>query len=303
MLQLTLRRVSDPALFAPPIIVASGDQAEAIEAQLAEMGDTGARLIVEPAARNTAPAIALAALESGPDELLLVLPSDHHVERPDALRAAVEAGQSAAREDWLVTFGVAPERPETGYGYIKAGGELGGGAFAVERFVEKPDRETAERYLADGGYAWNAGIFLFKAGTYLRALAAHAPAAADAVRKGRFAEAPSLSVDRAVMEKAERVAVVPVDMGWSDVGSWEALHTLGPADSNGNVLSGDVVAPGSRGCLVRSDGPVVAALGVEDLVIVATERAVLVVPRGQSQRVKEAIEALEARRNRQDEEG
>lgn len=295
MLQLTARRVDDPVRFAPPLVVASADHAEAIEAQLREIGLPLARLILEPEARNTAPAIALAALEAR-DEIILVLPSDHRVDDVAAFRAAVEAGLPFAEQGWLVTFGVTPDRPETGYGYIEAGEALGGGAFKVARFVEKPDRERAERLLAAGGHAWNAGMFLFRADAYLDALRAHAPGIAQAVEGGRFGTAPSLSIDRAVMETAAQVAVVPVEMGWSDIGSWEAVHAAGPLDSSGNLLAGDVVAPDSRGCLIRSDGPVVVALGVEDLVIVATERAVLVVPRGQSQRVKDAIDALEARR-------
>ena len=210
-----------------------------------------------------------------------------------------------------MTFGVAPDRPETGYGYIRQGEPIGGGLHQVAQFVEKPNLERAAALLAEGGHAWNAGIFLMRAGAYLAALEECAPDIAEAARgalAGRpregdrlcpdpalFAAARSRSIDRAVMERWSRVAVAPVDMGWSDVGSWEAVHALGPADQRGNVVAGDVVAVDSSGCLIRSDGPVIAALGVSDLVIVATERAVLIVPRGESQRVKEAIDALEAR--------
>ncbi|HWT11401.1 MAG TPA: sugar phosphate nucleotidyltransferase, partial [Allosphingosinicella sp.] len=219
-----------------------------------------------------------------------------------AFEAAVAIALSAAEDGWLVTFGITPDRPETGYGYIRRGAPIGGGAHRAERFAEKPDSATATAWLAEGGYDWNAGIFLMRAGDYLEALAATAPALLDAARAGAagdpaaFAAAPSASVDRAVMEQWDRVAVVPVAMGWSDVGSWEAVHALGPHDAHGNAVAGDAVAVDSRGCLVRSDGPVVVALGVEDLVIVATERAVLVVPRGSSQRVGEAIEAIGKRR-------
>jgi mannose-1-phosphate guanylyltransferase/mannose-1-phosphate guanylyltransferase/mannose-6-phosphate isomerase len=273
-----------------PIVVTGASEAEAVAAEL-----PGAKLLVEPAARNTAPAIALAAMAAEPDSLLLVMPSDHHIADEEAFRAAVERGREAAGEGWLVTFGVEPDRPETGFGYIKAGEALGGGAYVADRFAEKPDLATAEAFLAEGGWAWNAGIFLMRAGSFLAALREHAPETAAAVESGRFAEAPAVSIDKAVMEKAGRVAVVPARMGWSDIGSWEALHALGPHDSDLNVLTGDVAAPGSRGCLVRSDGPTVVALGVEDLVVVATERAVLVVRRSDSQRVKEAIDALAAR--------
>jgi len=237
------------------------------------------------------------ALAAGEDELLLVMPSDHHIEDEAAFRAAVATAQPLALAGWLVTFGILPERAETGYGYIKRGEELGAGAFQAARFAEKPDRATAESWIAEGGWDWNAGIFLFAREALLDALRRHAPAVLAAV-EGDFESGPSVSIDTAVMERAEKVAVVPAAMGWSDIGSWEALHALGPVDRDGNLLTGDVVAPDSRNCLVRSDGPVVVALGVEDLVIVATERAVLVVPRGQTQRVREAIEALEARHER-----
>ena len=288
LLKATAQRA---AAWGRPIVVAGADQSELVSGELPD-----AELVAEPCARGTAAAIALAALAAGEDELLLVLPSDHHIEDEDAFRAAVEAAVPFAAGGWLVTFGIEAARPETGYGYIQRGEAIGGGAYRVACFSEKPDRATAEARLAEGGWAWNAGIFLFARNALLQSLSTHAPDILAAVERGDFAAAPAASIDTAVMEKATEVAVVPVAMGWSDIGSWEALHALGPLNPDGNLLTGDVVAPGSRNCLVRSDGPVIVALGVEDLVIVATERAVLVVPRGESQRVKEAIEALEARR-------
>ncbi|HEX8124558.1 MAG TPA: sugar phosphate nucleotidyltransferase [Allosphingosinicella sp.] len=273
-----------------PIVVASFDQAEAVRSEVPD-----ARLVLEPCARGTAAAVALAALAAEAGELLLIMPSDHHIEDEAAFRAAVEIAAPLAADGWLVTFGIEPDRPETGYGYIRRGGGLAPGVFQVARFAEKPDRPTAQGWLAEGGWSWNAGIFLFDRDAVLDALRRHAPAVLAAA-EGDFESGPSESIDTAVMEKAERVAVVPTNMGWTDIGSWEALHALGPVDRDGNLLTGDVVAPDSRNCLVRSDGPVVVALGVEDLVIVATERAVLVVPRGETQRVREAIDALEARR-------
>ena len=303
LLQETALRVADSARFEPPLLVAGAAQAEASREQLQAVG-AAARLLVEPCPRGTAAAIALAACRA-PGALLLVMPSDHLIADPHAIRAAVDAAVRLAEEGWLVTFGVRPDRPETGYGYIRRGALLAGGYRAAE-FVEKPPRELAARYVADGGYLWNAGIFLFSAETFLAALAAHAPAIHDAVRAATageetdaaaFAAAPSAPVDRAVLEKSDRVAVMPVEMGWSDVGSWEALWELGPRDAAGNVLTGDVVAPSSTGCLVRSEGPAVVALNVHDLVVVATERAVLVMRRDESQRVGEAIEALNRRRD------
>jgi mannose-1-phosphate guanylyltransferase/mannose-6-phosphate isomerase len=290
LLRQTARRA---AAWGTPTVVAAADQAEAVKAELPE-----AALAIEPCARGTAAAIALAALAAGEDALLLVMPSDHHIEDEAAFHAAVAAAEPLAQAGWLVTFGIAPDRAETGYGYIRRGDALAPGAYRAAAFREKPDRATAEAWLEEGGWDWNAGIFLFSRARLLDALREHAPDVLAAVEGGDFAASPALSIDKAVMEKAARVAVVPTAMGWSDIGSWEALHALGPVDGDGNLLAGDVVAPGSRNCLVRSDGPVVVALGVEDLVVVATERAVLVVPRGQSQRVKEAIDALEARRQK-----
>jgi mannose-1-phosphate guanylyltransferase/mannose-1-phosphate guanylyltransferase/mannose-6-phosphate isomerase len=312
LLRQTAGRVGDPALFAPAIVVAGQDQAVLIEQSLAGLAVPPALLILEPCPRNTAPAIALAALCSGEDDLLLVLPSDHVIADEAAFRAAIESALPCAAEDWLVTFGAAPERPETGYGYIRRGEPLDRGVFRADAFVEKPDRPTAEAWLAEGGYDWNAGIFLFRAAACLRALEEYAPdvlAAARGALAGQrrdgirlhpdaaaFGSAPAQPIDVAVMERSRRVAVVPVAMGWSDVGSWDALYALGELDGRANAVSGDVVAADSRGCLIRSDGPEIVAVGVEDLIIVATADAVLVVPRGESQRVKEAL--AERRRDR-----
>jgi len=312
LLEQTARRVAGRDAFAAPILVTGADDADAVAAQLDAAGCAPAAIIVEPCPRGTAAAIALAALRAGDDATLLVMPSDHAIADPAAFRAAVASAAPLAADGWLVTFGIAPDRPETGYGYIRRGEPIGEGAFRAARFTEKPPLAMARAWLESGGYDWNAGIFLLRAGVWLEALARHAPQVESACRaawaKARgearrivpdadaFAGSPSVSADVAVMERAERVAVVPVEMGWSDLGSWEAVHAAGDKDEHGNLLAGDVVAPGSSGCLVRSDGPVVAALGVHDLVIVATERAVLVVPRGESQRVREAIDALLARR-------
>lgn len=313
LLRQTADRVADEAVFEAPLIVAGEEDAEAAQTQI-EGGRAPSLVILEPCPRGTAAAVALAALTAGTDNLLLILPSDHSIGDEAAFLAAVEAAAPFAADGWLVTFGIRPDRPETGYGYIKRGPRLSEGLYETAAFVEKPPREVAETFLADGGYDWNAGIFLFRAGAMIEALTEHAPdvlaAVGDALRRAErdgsrlrpngeaFAAIRSSSIDRAVMEKADRVAVAPVDMGWSDVGSWDAVHALGPHDANGNMLAGDVVAPDSRNCLVRSDGPVVVALGVEDLIVVATERAVLVVRRGESQRVGEALDALEARRQK-----
>jgi mannose-1-phosphate guanylyltransferase/mannose-1-phosphate guanylyltransferase/mannose-6-phosphate isomerase len=310
MLQMTAARVTDPELFAPPIIVASGRHVAEIEAQLEEIGSRPALSILEPVGRNTAAAIALAALEAPPSALLLVMPSDHVIGLPDRFLAAVRAAMPAAREGHLLTFGIAPERPETGYGYIKRGAVLAEGVFAVDRFVEKPDAATAAAYLADGGYDWNGGIFLFEAGTLLAGLEAHAPGILAQVRRSLdaatrelarvtpdpilFGAVRSQSIDHALMEVHDRVAVVPVQMDWSDVGSWDALHEMGAKDDAGNRASGDTLMIDTRNCLLHTEGPLLVTVGVDDLIVVASGNAVLVMPRGDSQRVKEAVERLAA---------
>jgi mannose-1-phosphate guanylyltransferase/mannose-1-phosphate guanylyltransferase/mannose-6-phosphate isomerase len=312
LLQQTAKRVSDPDCFTPPVVVASAAQAAAVEEQLEAAGTPPRLLILEPEPRGTAAAVALAAIAS-PEALLLVLPSDHVVGDEAAFRRAVAAARDPAEAGKLVCLGAEPDRAETGYGWIRRGEPLGDGAWAAASFREKPDRPAAEAMLAEGGWLWNAGIFLFRAGTLLAALEALAPDLLAGARRAMesasiegetlrpdaaaFAAIPAASLDRAVMERSSDVAVVPAAMGWSDLGSWAAIHAFGPADSAGNVLAGDVVAPGSRNCLVRSEGPTVVALGVENLAIVATDRAVLVVPLDQTQRLQEALDALEARRS------
>jgi mannose-1-phosphate guanylyltransferase len=308
MLQATVGRVAGGERFAGPTIVANAAHADEIEAQLAAVGVPAGTLVLEPAARNTAPAIALAAYAAEPDAILLVMPSDHVISNIPAFHAAIEKAVPLVEAGWLATFGITPTAPETGYGYICRGEEIAPGVQRVARFVEKPDHATAEEYLASGQYSWNGGIFLFTAGAYIAALEAHAPdiaaAAREAVEKGRregarllpnsqaFGRSPDDSIDYAVMEKADRVAVVPVDMGWSDVGSWDALHELAIKDAAGNAHQGEVVAIDTSNCLIRSEGPLVAAIGVKDVIVIATQDAVLVLPRGDSQQVKRAIEAL-----------
>lgn len=311
MIAETLARVAGDG-FAPPLLVGGAAQAAALES----VAPGEATIVLEPSARNTAAAIALAALALPRDAAMLVMPSDHAIPDAAAFAAAVRPAASLAAEGWLVTFGVAPQSAETGYGYIRQGEPLAGDGFRVDRFVEKPDAATAEDYLAEGGYFWNGGIFLFTAGAYLDALEAHAPAIAAAARGAMataardrrtvrpeadaFAAAPSISVDYAVMEKAERVAVVPLAIAWSDIGSWDALHAIAAHDEAGNAIAGDVVAIDTRDCLVRSEGPLVATLGVSDLIVVATGDAVLVMPRGESQRVREIVDRLRQGDKRKD---
>lgn len=310
MLQLTAQRTPADAGFAAPIVVANARHAEEIGRQLAEAGAEPQAIILEPAGRNTAPAIALAAIAAGGgDAPLLVMPSDHVIGDVAAFHAAIARARPLVDEGWLVTFGIAPDAPETGYGYIKVGEALAPGVNRVDRFVEKPPRAEAEAMLASGDHAWNGGIFLFRAEAYLAALAAHAPDILSAVQHamahgtrdgaliwpdtGAFAACPSDSIDYAVMERADRVAVAPVAMQWSDVGSWDALHAISARDEGDNAHAGRVIALDSRRCLVRADGIRVTLVGVEDLIVVATPDEVLVLPRGQSQDVKRALAAVE----------
>lgn len=310
MLQLTARRTGGER-FAAPIVVANARHADQVEEQLAAVGAGAATLILEPVGRNTAPAIALAALAAADGATpLLVMPSDHVIADVEAFQAAVEAALPLIAEGWLATFGIEPDAPETGYGYIRIGEELSAGVHRVARFVEKPDREAAEAMVAAGDHAWNGGIFLFRADAYIAALAEHAPemlaasrAAMDGARRegsriypdaDAFAASPADSIDYAVMERADRVAVVPVAMGWSDLGSWDALHTISALDEGGNATRGAVIALDSTNCLVRTDGARVAMVGVSDLIVVASGDDILILPRGRSQEVKALLEAMKS---------
>ena len=300
--QQTLARVADAEQFAPPLIVANARHADLIDAQL-EGGS--ATLLLEPCARNTAPAIALAAIEAGvqaSEAVMLVMPSDHVIADGTAFHDAIARSLPLAQAGWMITFGITPTGPETGYGYIRMGDALADGVARVEQFIEKPHVDAAQAMLDAGGHAWNGGIFLFRADHYVASLADHAPemlAAAqkamdDAVRtdhhiypdEAAFAASPSDSIDYAVMEKADRVACVPVSMGWSDLGSWDALYDLDDGNDCGNVLSGPVRLTDGSGNLIKSDGIRISAAGIEDLIIVASGNEVMILPRGQSQRVK-----------------
>ncbi len=294
----TLARCTDPARFAAPLIVANARHADLIDAQL---DGCAATLILEPCARNTAPAIALAALEAG-GAPMLVMPSDQVIADVDAFHRAIEAALPLVEEGWLVTFGITPDKPETGYGYIRIGVALSDGVHQVERFIEKPDRARAEAMLTEGGHAWNGGIFLFRADAFLAALDSHVPeilaavtrAMESAERNGNrilpdeaaFAASPSDSIDYAVMEKAGQVAVVPVAMGWTDLGSWDALYEIAETDGAGNALKGPVELVSGRGNLVQSNGLSVSLAGVDNLIVIAHGNRVMILPRGQSQDVK-----------------
>jgi mannose-1-phosphate guanylyltransferase/mannose-6-phosphate isomerase len=312
LMAATARRVSGPG-FAGPVIVCNADHKILVQDQLAEIGIAPEAIIIEPIARNTAPAIAAAAAllrERDPDAVMLVLPSDHIIRDLPALNAAIAAAAQAADTGSLVTFGITPTAPETGYGYIRSGEPLPGadGAYKIARFVEKPDLATASGYLAEGDWSWNSGMFVFPAGPMLNELASFEPEIAAgaemAVRKAErsgevvlldhvtFADIPSKSIDYALMEKTALSAVVPASLGWSDVGSWSALWEIGDKDHVDNVMIGDVMAEETGGSYLRSHGPLIAALGLRDVVIVATGDVVMAASKDRSQDVKRFVGRL-----------
>ena len=313
LLQQTVRRVADRQGFAAPLLVANEEHRFIIAEQLREIAAVPRALLLEPVGRNTAPAACIAALaltEAEPDPLMLVMPSDHTIGDLAAFADAVEGAATAARAGALVSFGITPQRAETGYGYIRRGSELDGakGVFAVAEFVEKPGPEQAQAYVASGEHSWNSGMFLFPARVYLdelerlrpdmvaacRDALATAQRDSDFVRLGReaFAACDSDSIDYAVMEHTRRAAVVPVSMGWSDIGSWDALWEMGDKDQHGNSIEGNVVAEDARNCYLRSEAGLVAAIGIEDLVVVSTADAVMVAPRNRTQDVKKLVARL-----------
>jgi mannose-1-phosphate guanylyltransferase/mannose-6-phosphate isomerase len=313
MLQDTWQRAA-PLVDGAPIVVANEAHRFLAAEQLRVVGIDHAAILLEPMGRNTAPAIAAAALEAvagDEDPLLLVLPSDHVVRDADAFRAAVRRARSAAEAGALVTFGVVPHAPETGFGYIEGdtADATAGGARKVLRFVEKPDAATAQGYLDAGGYYWNSGMFLFRASRYLAELERFRPDILAAVRRahggagrdgdfirldaGAFDACPSDSIDYAVMEKTDGAMVLPVDIGWSDVGSWSALWEVSEQDDDGNARHGDVIAVDSRNSYAYAQR-LVALVGVDDLVVVETDDAVLVARKDRVQQVKEVVARLKA---------
>jgi mannose-1-phosphate guanylyltransferase / mannose-6-phosphate isomerase len=314
MLQETAARVEGVTGVGAPIVVCNETHRFMVAEQLREMGVAAQAIILEPVGRNTAPAVAVAALvalaqraESSP--VLLVLPADHVIRDVEAFQAAIEQGRAAAEAGQLVTFGIVPDRAETGYGYIRR--QKGDGPmYAVAEFVEKPDYATAVRYVQSGEYYWNSGMFMFQATAFLAELKAHAPAILAACESAvaaashdldftrlpatEFAASPSDSIDYAVMEKTRAAVVVPLDAGWNDVGSWSALQDALPQDEQGNVTAGDVIQKGAQGCYLHSTSRLIAAVGLKDHVVVETKDAVLVAPRDKVQDVKALVAQLKA---------
>ncbi|ARQ74447.1 mannose-1-phosphate guanylyltransferase/mannose-6-phosphate isomerase [Pseudomonas fragi] len=310
MLQATILRLRGLAAATPQLICNEQHRFLAAE-QLRQLDMEHASILLEPVGRNTAPAIALAALQAckdGQDPVLLVLAADHLIQDVPAFHASIQSALPLAQDGKLVTFGVVPDRAETGYGYIEKGPAVGTGGFAVNRFVEKPDLATACDYLASGNFFWNSGMFMFQASRYLHELERFQPQILAACRKALeggtqdmhftrvdsdvFAACPDDSIDYAVMEKTADAVMVPLDAGWSDIGSWSALWDVSPKDAHGNVFKGDVLSHASQNSYVHADSRLVTLVGVDDLVVVETKDAVLVAHKDKVQDVKKIVEQI-----------
>lgn len=315
MLQATVARFAEVAGVGAPIILCKDEHRFLVGEQLQQIGVEPGAIILEPVGRNTAPAVAIAALQAmacGDDPVLLVLPSDHVINDQENFRQAVLAGEKLAAAGSLITFGIVPSCPETGYGYIRSGRVLAEdvNAFRMDSFVEKPDLSTARQYLESGDYLWNSGMFMFKASVLIAELDKFAPKIMTACRaafeqksldldfvrldRDAFSLCPDDSIDYAVMEKTGEAVVIPLDCGWSDVGSWASLHEVSDSDESGNVIKGDVIAKDSSGCYIRSESRLVTTVGLRDHIVIETSDAVVVAPRDRSQDVKSIVEQLRA---------
>ncbi|NNJ93095.1 MAG: mannose-1-phosphate guanylyltransferase/mannose-6-phosphate isomerase [Gammaproteobacteria bacterium] len=310
MLQETLLRLPELDNLSSPMVVCNEDHRFMVAEQLHQLGIQPQAILLEPFGRNTAPAVALAALAApSPDDILLVLPADHVIADHQALAESIERAVELADAGNLVTFGIVPTTPETGYGYIHRGKELDSNrGFVVDRFVEKPDLQTAKDYLDDGGYYWNSGMFALKAGSYLEELEKFNPdmlsVCKNASEKGlkdldfcridsrAFEQCPSDSIDYAVMEKTDHAVVIPLDAGWNDVGSWSSLWEVSDKDEQGNRLHGDVMTVDTQNSLLHSESRLVASIGLDDIVVIETDDAVMVASKDRVQDVKKIAERL-----------
>lgn len=311
MLQSTLERIKGMSS-SEAIIISNEDHRFVVAEQLRSFGEKS-RIILEPVGRNTAPAIALAALqavERGEDPILLVLAADHIVQDVEAFQLSVQKALVAAEVGKLATFGIVPTAPETGYGYIRRGTQEGDDIYLVDQFVEKPELEVAEQYVESGEYYWNSGCFMFKASVFLEELKKHSLEIYECcskaseytcedldfirIDKNEFLKCPDDSVDYAVMERTNKAVVVPMEAGWSDVGSWSALWEVSEKDCAGNVIHGDAIIEDTEGCYIYAPNKLVASVGVKDIVVVETKDAVLVANKNNVQQVKKIVEHLKA---------
>lgn len=318
MLQNTVQRLMALDHVADPVVICNENHRFMVAEQLLEMGLKKPSIVLEPVGRNTAPALAVAALQAmktDGDAVLMVLPADHHIKDVEALHQAMETGYDLAMQDYLITFGIVPDSPETGYGYIKKGSLIGDAntdseAVTIAEFVEKPDLETAAGYLRSGDYCWNSGMFMFKASKVLDELKLHVPAIVEAcdaaIKNGRedldffrldkesFAKCPEDSIDYAVMERTDKGAMVPLSAGWNDLGSWDALWQAGEKEKNGNVIRGDVLTHDVKDSFLHAESRMIAAVGLENHVVVETSDAVLIAPRNRVQEVKKIVSQLKS---------
>lgn len=321
MIQDTVSRLNNLDT-SSPVVICNNEHRFLVAEQLQQINKNGS-IILEPVGRNTAPAIALAAirafeLNKNADELLLVLAADHIIQDVKAFEKAVSQAEQFAKAGNLVTFGIVADSPETGYGYIKRGDKVfdkarndgQGQAFKVERFVEKPDKEKAEKYIGSGEYYWNSGMFLFKASRYLEELEKYFPEILKCCKESlsraetdldflrideeSFSKCPSESIDYAVMEKTTDAVVVPLDAGWSDIGSWSAILEVSDTDENGNCIKADAILEDSRNCLVHGDERLIAVLGLDDIIVVDTKDAILVANKNKVPNVKKIVESLKS---------
>ncbi len=308
MVQETVLRLQGLESLQPVLAVCNEDHRFMMAEQLREIGIQPASIILEPAGRNTAPAIALAALASDAEDILLILPADHVITQPEVFRQAVAKANSLAEQGYMVTFGIVPTAPETGYGYINTGAAADEQSFHIQAFVEKPDRDTAKTYLDSGDYFWNSGMFMFKAGRYLEELANYRPDILQACEnalakteqdrdflrpdKEAFLACPADSIDYAVMEKTDRAVMIPLDAGWNDIGSWSALWDITDKDEAGNAVSGDVMALDTRDSFLMAGNKLLVTVGVENLVVIETDDAVMIASKDRVQDVKDAVEQL-----------
>ena len=309
LIQETLLRLYGVDDLTAPIAVCNEDHRFMLAEQLQEIGSKPAAIILEPVGKNTAPAVAIAALSAeSEDDILLVLPADHVIEDISAFHTSINQARDLAQQGFMVTFGIVPSGPETGYGYIKRGQTQQGNAYDVAAFVEKPDHTTAMRYVDSGEYLWNSGMFAFKAGKFLQELEKFNPAMLSACRKAfaaakvdldftrldkqAFSDCPSDSIDYAVMEKTDQAVVIPLDAGWNDVGSWSAIWDVTNKDEFGNAISGDVLTVDTCNSFLYSENKLVAAIGLRDFVVVETDDAVMVAPKDRVQEVKAIVDQL-----------
>jgi mannose-1-phosphate guanylyltransferase/mannose-6-phosphate isomerase len=313
LFQNTLSRFEGVPDVENPIVVCNNDHRFLVAEQLRQLGKEHCKLLLEPVGRNTAPAVALAALcalQDNADPLLLVLPADHVIKDQAAFQQVIDQALQSARQEKLVTFGIVPSAPETGYGYIERGAELAdGNGYCAEQFVEKPDQKTAQAYLDSGNYFWNSGMFLFSASTYLQELKRHAPDIFESCHQAYaslessedfqripepiFANCRSDSIDYAVMEKTAAAVVVPLEAGWNDLGAWDAMWEVQAKDEQGNAISGDVLTEDVQDSYIQSQSRLVAVAGIRDVVVVETADAVLVTQRSQAQSVKHLVKQLQ----------